>query len=139
MSPGTGRPYALTMICEVWQVARSTVYAVWARGRGSESLEPKRRGPKTTLTDEELEGIHADRDLDDTDDVREMLDAFTSSGIELRHGFVAAFRTTVNIGLSHYFAHFIVTCDIGAEFVNLPQTGSVIFFLKHFLEFGQAE
>ncbi len=41
-------------------------------------------GYRRTLTDEELEGIHADRDLDGTDDIREMLDAFTSSGIDLR-------------------------------------------------------
>ena len=45
--------------------------------------EKEALGYRRTLTDEELEGIHADRDLDDTDDVREMLDAFTSAGIDL--------------------------------------------------------
>ncbi len=54
MSPGTGRRYPLTMVCEVWRVARSTVYAMRARGLGSEVGEPRKRGPKTEITDEEL-------------------------------------------------------------------------------------
>ena len=40
------------MVCEVWRVARSTVYAMQARGVGFE--EPKKRGPKTEITDEAL-------------------------------------------------------------------------------------
>ena len=52
MSEGTGRPYPLTMICEVWRVARSTVYAL--RRRHGPVLEPQKRGPKTELSDEEL-------------------------------------------------------------------------------------
>ena len=52
MSAGTGRRYPLTMVCEVWRVARSTVYAMQARGVGFE--EPKKRGPKTEITDEAL-------------------------------------------------------------------------------------
>ena len=54
MSLGTGRRYPLTMVCEVWRVARSTVYTMRARGLGSEVGEPRKRGPKTEITDEEL-------------------------------------------------------------------------------------
>ena len=53
MSPQTGRLYPLTIICEVWRVARSSVYL--ARDRDvSEAPEPNKRGPKTKLSDEEL-------------------------------------------------------------------------------------
>ena len=53
MSQATGRRYPLTMICEVWQVPRSTVYT--ARQRDvDEPAEPKKRGPKTKLSDGEL-------------------------------------------------------------------------------------
>ncbi len=53
MSPGTGRRYPLTMICEVWGVARSTVYL--AQGQAQDGpTEPKKRGPKTELSDEAL-------------------------------------------------------------------------------------
>jgi putative transposase len=54
MSDGTGMSYPLTMICEVWQVARSTVYASRKRSGGSEPEEPQKRGPKTKIPDEEL-------------------------------------------------------------------------------------
>ena len=53
MSPATGRRYQLTMICEVWSIARSTVYQAEERGN-DESREPKKRGPKTELSDEAL-------------------------------------------------------------------------------------
>ena len=60
MSPATGRCYPLTMISEVWQVARSTVYAVRERGETTKPSEPKKRGPKTKLTDAALlEAIRA--------------------------------------------------------------------------------
>ena len=56
MSPGTGRCYPLTLICEVWRVARSSVYL--ARSRASqgphEPAAPQKRGPKTEFTDVEL-------------------------------------------------------------------------------------
>ena len=53
MSQATGRRYPLTMICEVWRVPRSTVYA--ARDRSIEERpELRKRGPKTKLSDEEL-------------------------------------------------------------------------------------
>ena len=60
MSPATGRRYPLTMISEVWQVARSTVYAVRGRAGQADRTEPKKRGPKTKLTDTALlEAIRA--------------------------------------------------------------------------------
>jgi hypothetical protein len=44
----------LTLICEVFRIARSTVY--WARERLDEGKVPVRqkRGPRTDLSDEEL-------------------------------------------------------------------------------------
>ena len=54
MSPGTGRTYPLTLICEVWRVARSTVYAVRDRAVETLTVEPKKRGPKTKLSDDDL-------------------------------------------------------------------------------------
>lgn len=54
MSEGTGRPYPLTMICEVWRVARSTVYAARRRPCPASGPELQKRGPKTELSDEEL-------------------------------------------------------------------------------------
>lgn len=54
MSPGTDRPYPLTMVCEVFRIARSTVY--WTKSRQEEGPPPTacKRGPRTKLTDEEL-------------------------------------------------------------------------------------
>ena len=57
MSPATNRPYPLTMVCETWRVARSSVYALRARLGGppeSGRWQPGKRGPKTALSDEEL-------------------------------------------------------------------------------------
>ena len=54
MSPETGRTYPLTLICEVWRVARSTVYAVRDRAVETLTVEPKKRGPKTKLSDDDL-------------------------------------------------------------------------------------
>jgi len=54
VSPCTGRPYPLTMVCEVWRVGRSTVYAVRDRARHPDRGEAKKRGPKTRWTDAEL-------------------------------------------------------------------------------------
>lgn len=53
VSPATGRPYPLTLICEVWRVPRSTVYAARDRDR-REASPPQKRGPKTQLSDEVL-------------------------------------------------------------------------------------
>ena len=54
MSPATGRKYLLTMICEVWGMARSTVYAHRTMQESGERHQPRKRGPKTALTDEAL-------------------------------------------------------------------------------------
>jgi putative transposase len=51
-SRSTGRRYPLTMICQVYRVARSTVYA---QATGEPVTEPApKRGPKTTVSDAEL-------------------------------------------------------------------------------------
>lgn len=54
MSAGTGRLYRLGMISAVWQVPRSTVYAVRERAGTPEPVVPAKRGPKTPLSDAEL-------------------------------------------------------------------------------------
>ena len=57
MSPATNRRYPLTMVCETWRVARSSVYALRARLGGPpepDRRQPAKRGPKTALSDEEL-------------------------------------------------------------------------------------
>jgi transposase InsO family protein len=53
VSSSTGRRYGLARVCRVWQMARSSVYKVRAR-QTSPSLELGKRGPKTTLSDQEL-------------------------------------------------------------------------------------
>jgi putative transposase len=56
-SPSTRRRYPLTMICQVYRLARSTVYATTSRP--ADRVRQK-RGPKTTWTDTAvLETIHA--------------------------------------------------------------------------------
>ena len=57
MSPATDLAYPLTMVCESWRVARSSVYALRAQLGGvpeSDRRRPGKRGPKTELSDEEL-------------------------------------------------------------------------------------
>ena len=57
MSPATKRPYPLTMVCETWRVARSSVYALRARlgdPLQADRRQLEKRGPKTALSDEEL-------------------------------------------------------------------------------------
>ena len=56
VSPATNRAYPLTMVCETWQVARSSVYALRAQVSGEQvqSRAPGKRGPKTAQSDEEL-------------------------------------------------------------------------------------
>jgi transposase InsO family protein len=51
VSPSTGRGYGLALVCRVWEVARSSVYAVRTR---QASPAPCKRGPKTALPDAEL-------------------------------------------------------------------------------------
>ena len=58
MSPGTRRPYPLTMVCEVYRVARSSVYAAAAPVRAAEPAS--KRGPKTPHSDADIvEAIRA--------------------------------------------------------------------------------
>lgn len=55
MSPSTGKRYPLTLICAVWQVARSSVYACRKRRSvGAPDAPTRKRGPKTRLSDAEL-------------------------------------------------------------------------------------
>lgn len=54
MSAGTGQPYRLGMICAVWQVPRSTAYAVRERAGDPAPAVTAKRGPKTALSDAEL-------------------------------------------------------------------------------------
>lgn len=57
-SPSTGRRYPLTMICAVYRVPRSSVYA--ARFQPIIAVSAAKRGPKTVVSDAELvEGIRA--------------------------------------------------------------------------------
>jgi putative transposase len=51
-SPSTSQPYPLTMICQVWRVARSSVYAT-AAPVGAAPV-PGKRGPKTLVSDPDL-------------------------------------------------------------------------------------
>jgi hypothetical protein len=55
VSPATGRPYPVTMVCEAFRVARSTFYASGGASRdGASAKAPGKRGPKTTIGDDEL-------------------------------------------------------------------------------------
>jgi putative transposase len=51
-SPSTGRRYPLTLVCQVWRVARSSVYA--AAPVGAPPAPAGKRGPRTTISDIEL-------------------------------------------------------------------------------------
>jgi len=52
VSPRTSRSYPLSWVCQVSLVPRSCRYAVSGWGGGWEL--PRKRGPKTPLSDEEL-------------------------------------------------------------------------------------
>lgn len=59
MSPSTGKRYPLVLICSVWRVARSSVYACQRNapaGSPGKAADPQpcKRGPKTALSDAEL-------------------------------------------------------------------------------------
>ena len=54
MSASTGRRYPLTMVCEVYGVARSTVNARLRRMREPSITPPRKRGPKTRWSDDEV-------------------------------------------------------------------------------------
>ena len=51
-SPSTSRPYPLTMICQVWRMARSSVYA--SAPPPAVPRMPGKRGPKTLVSDPDL-------------------------------------------------------------------------------------
>jgi len=53
VSPSAGRRYGLALVCRVWEVARSSVYAERTR-ESSPSSEPRKRGPKTSWSDAQL-------------------------------------------------------------------------------------
>ncbi len=52
-SPATGRPYPTTLVCQVLEVPRSTLYGRLRREAAPERPATK-RGPKTRLSDDEL-------------------------------------------------------------------------------------
>lgn len=54
MSPATGTRYPLTLVCSVWRVARSSVYAAMSTDRGGGAVPPRKRGPRTEHSDEAL-------------------------------------------------------------------------------------
>jgi len=52
LSPSTGSPYGLALVCRAFEVARSTIYA--RRTRGASPRPLGKRGPKTEWNDEAL-------------------------------------------------------------------------------------
>lgn len=65
MSPSTLKRYPLTLICSVWRVARSSVYACREKASVAPTApSPRKRGPKTPLSDaalvQEIRGVLRD-------------------------------------------------------------------------------
>lgn len=54
ISPGSGRRYPLTLVCQVWRVARSSVYATPAPAGGAVVAPAGKRGPRTAMSDAEV-------------------------------------------------------------------------------------
>ena len=54
VSPGTGRRYPLILVCQVWRVGRSSVYATPAAAGGPPDAEAGKRGPRTAISDAAL-------------------------------------------------------------------------------------
>jgi putative transposase len=52
LSPSTNRRYGVRMVATEWEIGRSTVYA--ARQREQRTEPPRKRGPRTRYSDEEL-------------------------------------------------------------------------------------
>jgi len=49
ISPSSGKPYGLKRVCEIWDIARSTIYA--SRNR---SCPASKRGPKPSVEEDRL-------------------------------------------------------------------------------------
>lgn len=61
-SPSTAQPYGVARVCRVWEVPRSSLYAARERAsRPPSRAVPRKRGPRTILSDTEL--ARAIRDL----------------------------------------------------------------------------
>ena len=59
-SATTRRPYPLRLVCEVWRVPRSTVYAARGSAESPDGRRPRKRGPKTLWSDADvLEAIRS--------------------------------------------------------------------------------
>jgi putative transposase len=55
-SPATGRRYGVARVCRVWEVARSSFYAVRQAGADDAGARssPARRGPRPAISDQDL-------------------------------------------------------------------------------------
>ena len=56
-SPATGRRYGVARVCRVWEVARSSFYAVRQAGVADDARarsSPARRGPRPAIADQDL-------------------------------------------------------------------------------------
>jgi len=51
VSPGAEQPYGIQRVCRIWEQARSTFYNA---GRQESGDPPKRRGPRPSISDEDL-------------------------------------------------------------------------------------
>lgn len=58
-SPATGRAYGVLRVCAAWETPRSTIYLRRKRAlvAAEDRPAPRKRGPKTALSDEELLGL----------------------------------------------------------------------------------
>ena len=54
VSPHSGKPYGVVLVCDVWEQPRSTFYARRDRRDNPPDEPPAKRGPKTAVSDEQL-------------------------------------------------------------------------------------
>ena len=91
MSTGTGRRYPVTMVCAVWCVSRSTVYAQRGQARRP-ARTPQKRGPRTLVSDavllkEECLYLHDFETLEQAREViGEFVEAYNGEWLIERHG-----------------------------------------------------
>ena len=52
ISEATGKPYGVQRVCDTWEMPRSSFYH--RKDNALESPVPKKRGPKTQISDDEL-------------------------------------------------------------------------------------